>query len=586
MRMLLHIIFLSSLFHTVQSNSDQNNAIVTIKKPSSADNTQPNTDNNKSHQTPRPKLTVMIVVDQLGDIYIKKIQDYLRYGLKKLLTKSIYYTSAYHPHGMPSTATGHAALSTGAFAQCHGIVGNKWISADGKKVNCDHDSAPNAAIYNAVDGTLLDKGASSHFCMVDGLSDQFVLAGSDETPHKAYAISLKSRAPLLTGGVMGKAIWFDQKRGLYTTNKKSFDAFPDWLADFNAKHDLSKQEFVHWTLMYPKNHAAYKHTSTKTYAFTHQRYPRVNTQVPIRKTSTAAYKEGDMFSAYQTTPQANQSLLDLGKKCLEEVLNPNDPDRMILWLCLSPLDKLGHDFGPDSMETADLLYWLDKQLKDFIAWTQKRYGKEDVLFCLTGDHGICPIVEVAYNKGFTLAHRFYVPTMLKSANELINNKFGIEKIVAGFKCPQIYLDHKKLDKLDEESRSNIEQELITFVKKLPGVKDAWSFKTLKNGSFHQFSPEYYLQQQLFEGRSGDITLLTYPYSMVTKWEQGADHRSPYQFNLHVPICLYWPGHLKAQKINERVLTLQLPKTVAMLNHVDAPSACIQPDLPCISNTNV
>lgn len=528
-----------------------------------------------------PKVTIMIVVDQLGDIYIKKIQNYLQYGLKTLLTKGTYYTNAYHPHGMPSTATGHAGLSTGAFAKFHGIIGNSWIDTNGEKINCDTDSAENAAIFNPEDETLYNTGASSAQCKVDGLSDQFMLASSEITPHKTYAISLKSRAANIPAGTMGKALWFDQKKGLFTTNKKSFSIFPQWLNKFNQKHDLSNKQFVHWTLMYPSHHPAYKHTTTKTYAFTHQRYPRVNTQVPIHKSSTAAYKEGDLFSAYQTTPQANQLLLDLGKECLEQEFAADDPGRMLLWLCLSPLDKLGHDYGPDSIETADLLYWLDKQLNEFISWTQQRYGKNNVLFCLTGDHGICPIVEVAYNKGFNLAHRFYVPDMLKQANNLIEQKYGIKNVIAGFKCPQIYLNHKALKDFNAKTRWCITQDLIEFTKALPGVKDAWSFAALKNGSFTEFSPEYFLQQQLFEGRSGDITMLTFPHSMITKWKQGADHRSPYQFNLHVPVCLYWPGTIKTQKINDQVFTLQLPKTVATLNNINAPSACIHPDLPNI-----
>ena len=488
-----------------------------------------------------PRLTIMIVVDQFGDIYLKKVQDYLKYGLKKLLTKGVYYSNALHPHGMPSTGTGHAALSTGAFAKFHGIIGNSWINADGKRVNCDADTAENAAIFNPEDGSLYEKGASSVNCMVDGLSDQFMLASSDITPHKVYTISLKSRAATIPAGKMGKALWFDQKNGLFTSNKRCFTEFPEWLKEFNKEHDLSKKKFVHWTLMYPKNHAAYQYTTTKTYAFTHQQYPRVNTQIPVHKTSTAAYKEGDYFSAYQTTPQAHQQLLDLATTCLEQELDPQSPDHMLLWLCLSPLDKLGHDFGPDSIETADLLYWLDKQLDSFIKWVHERYGKQNVLFCLTGDHGICPIVEVAYNKGFTLAHRFYVPDMLQKANKLIKEKYGIKKAVEGFKCPQIYLSHKALKKFNAKTRWCIMQDLLTFAKSLPGVKDAWTFAELKNGCFLEYSPEYYLQQQLFEGRSGEITLLTYPYSMVTKWKQGADHRSPYQFNLHVPIALYWPG---------------------------------------------
>jgi hypothetical protein len=533
---------------------------------------------------PKPKLTIMVVIDQFGDIYVQKIYNNLKYGLKKLLDQSVYYTNAYHPHGMPATGTGHTALSTGAYGKFHGIIGNKWLDSKTlKRVECDSDTTEHAAVFNPSTGAFYDYGASSRNCMVDGLSDQFMLASSPESPHKEYSLSDKSRAAIMTAGKMGKAVWFDDATGLFTSSKAYFkEELPGWLSNFNTKHNVNKQKFVYWQLMYPKNEYAYRRATPLTYPFTHQQAPRANTHVPVRKAASGEYKNADPYSAYLTTPQANQQLLELGKACLKAECDPDDKSHMILWLCLSPLDKAGHDFGPDSVETIDLLYHLDKQLNTFMEWVEKRYQKENILWCLTGDHGIGPIVEVAHQKGLTMAHRFYVPDVLAKINRTIKDTYGVDNAIGGFKCPQIYLNHAVLEGLNAKTKSDVKKDIIKLVKEFPGIQDAWSFHHLKDSCQPINTPEFYLQQQLFEGRSGDVTLLTYPQAMVTKWKQGGDHRSPYQFNLHVPLCIYWPGVLSPKRVPERVLTLQLPKTISYFLNVECPSACSQPELPSLA----
>src|SRR5258708_31371875 len=73
----------------------------------------------------KPKITIIFVVDQMAYSYIPKLRSNFQYGFKTLLDNGINYTNAYHPHGMPATATGHTALSTGTFAKDHGIIANR-----------------------------------------------------------------------------------------------------------------------------------------------------------------------------------------------------------------------------------------------------------------------------------------------------------------------------------------------------------------------------------------------------------------------------------------------------------------------------
>ena len=84
----------------------------------------------------KPKLTAIIVVDQFAHHYFLKLSSHFKHGLKFFTKNGVVYSNAYMPHGIPTTATGHTGLNTGAFAKDHGIIGNAWCSQDGKKIAC------------------------------------------------------------------------------------------------------------------------------------------------------------------------------------------------------------------------------------------------------------------------------------------------------------------------------------------------------------------------------------------------------------------------------------------------------------------
>ena len=99
------------------------------------------------------------------------------------------------------------------------------------------------------------------------------------------------------------------------------------------------------------------------------------------------------YSLFEKTPMANQMLLDCAKACIKANLGCNRDDRMMLWVSLSPLDKLAHVYGPQSLEVIDLIYHLDCQLKCFIHFVDRYLKRSDVLYVLTADHGMGPIPE-------------------------------------------------------------------------------------------------------------------------------------------------------------------------------------------------
>ena len=72
----------------------------------------------------QPKMTIVLVIDQLSYQNLYNLKEHFNFGLKKLIENGINYHAAYHTHGSPATAAGHASIGTGTCAKDHGFVLN------------------------------------------------------------------------------------------------------------------------------------------------------------------------------------------------------------------------------------------------------------------------------------------------------------------------------------------------------------------------------------------------------------------------------------------------------------------------------
>ena len=72
------------------------------------------------------------------------------------------------------------------------------------------------------------------------------------------------------------------------------------------------------------------------------------------------------FALFERTPAANQLLLDLALHTIKTHVTRKSCQEMLLWVCLSPLDMIGHEYGPQSREAIDMIYHLDCQIERFM----------------------------------------------------------------------------------------------------------------------------------------------------------------------------------------------------------------------------
>ncbi len=522
-----------------------------------------------------PKLTLVIVIDQFANHELQKLTPYFQGGLKFLNDNSIKYINAFYQHGLPETGVDHTTIGTATWAKDHGIVANSWYNRQGKHIVCDHDTAERAAVFSPT-GTY-NYGISAHNIMVDTLSDQLKLNSFPDAENTVFSLSLKSRAAVGMAGRLGKALWFDTKSGWFTSSKAYFDELPLWVKKFNTDKNINNLEEFTWKLNYPADSFAYK----LPYISSYYQYAEVNNSVigePISINRKAKYP----FDEYFKTPMANQLLLDFADRCITEHLSTDPHKRLIVWLSLSGLDKVGHVYGPQSLETIDMLYQIDTQLGNFFTKLSTKIAPEDTVIALTADHGVVPILEAVRDEGLTFARRIDAIALQKKINKSLAEKYGLEQLIYGFKTPAYYYNHDAYNKLDKQTQKNIIQESKNILLREPGIKNVWTPDELEASYFDQTDLQNYYKNQLFRGRSGDLICQTQPYNFLDEYKSGTGHGTPYDYDTHVPLMLYQKNRFEKKVIGDIVAVPQLTITLAALLDVPRPSASTFSILPGIT----
>ena len=195
----------------------------------------------------------------------------------------------------------------------------------------------------------------------------------------------------------------------------------------------------------------------------------------------------------------------------------------------------------------------------------------DILYVLSADHGTSPIAELVTQQGYP-SHRILYKKLIPELNTLLSRQFGTKNLVLEFKTPQFYLDMAQLKTIPTQKQRAIIVTIKKFLLSQPGIKRVWTFDELYYSVFEPETIENYFKQQLLAGRSGYITVQTAPFSQFTKHNFGTSHRTPYAYNTRIPLIFYQKGTTKKQRTDKKVLSLQVPITIANILKVPQPSA--------------
>ncbi|MBI2774850.1 alkaline phosphatase family protein [Candidatus Dependentiae bacterium] len=519
-----------------------------------------------------PRLVIGFVVDQLSYDNFMKIAPNFGGGFKKLIDNGIIYHKACWPHGMPGTAPGHTGLVTGTIPSVHGITNNDWPDEDGNKITADADTPENAAVFSPTG--YYPFGKSTRNTMVDTICDQIKIASGPNRSFAVYSITGKSRSATAMAGKMGKAIWFDDNAGQYTSSKAYFDELPNWLTTYNADNKKKLTSYA-WKPFFPSPNKAYSCANPNSYNYT-----KTDSVLDVMQTLDETEPK-TFYNLIEKMPLSHELVLGCALNCLEHLLKEETATTIVLWIGFSAVDKVGHLFGNTSKEYIDILYHLDAQLDRFMREVGTKVNPADTLFLLTADHGSMPIVELLNEKKFSLAKRINTIELANELNAMLEKKIGIKNLINQIDTPNIYFNQSVWKVLDEKKQKTAENLLKKTLKKKSGIKQVWTYKDLEKANFGPHDICQFYKNQIFPGRSGQLIFQVYPYVFVSKYPTGAGHKTPYEYDVHVPLIFYQPTVLSDKQIQKSVFVQQVAPTLASILDVPCPSACSFDVLPGI-----
>lgn len=504
-----------------------------------------------------PQYIIPIVIDQGAYHYWTRFGRYFQHGFKRFTDKGVVFTNAHHPHAAPVTATGHTTLSTGSLPAKHGIILNTWYNKEGALTASVDDDRDVAEVLPAHGSCSCH--ASSKTIMVPAVSDLAMQASSQDYSYHAFGISYKDRAAIGMTGHKGKAIWFDEHQQAFTSNHEYFDELPAWIHDFNKTLSQKIELARIWKLFFQPSHEVYSNYAKEIYHLS--TVPK--TIAGSILDCTGEWKKITNKKNFMLTPESNQILLDLALTAIDAISKKGSPqDRALIWISLSSLDKIGHIYGPHSTETIDTILHLDKIIGDFMSTIEARYGKNKTMFILTADHGVSPIPENMVQENYRPARRIIMHKVVTQLNEAIAKKFGINKLFFGFKTNQFFWNEKKLAETSNNTRAQITKFTKKFLYGLDGIKKVWTFDELNSTHPLPNSIKAMFKNQLYKGRSGAFFLLGRPFVMLTNYDKGSCHRTPYNHDTQVPMMVLYGDKLTPRTIKNRVWTTQLAPLIA------------------------
>jgi predicted AlkP superfamily pyrophosphatase or phosphodiesterase len=74
----------------------------------------------------RPRLIVLLVVDQMRGDYVDKFQQQWTGGLHRLVADGAWFRQVDYPYFDTLTGPGHSTIATGTLPSTHGMVLNVW----------------------------------------------------------------------------------------------------------------------------------------------------------------------------------------------------------------------------------------------------------------------------------------------------------------------------------------------------------------------------------------------------------------------------------------------------------------------------
>jgi hypothetical protein len=470
----------------------------------------------------RPRLLVVIVVDQMRTDYVERYGRSWTGGLHRIGTEGVWFTEAAYPYLNTVTCAGHATIGTGRFPRSHGMVLNGWLDrALGTTVPCT--SAPDESIVS-VNGTVA-RGESAEYLRGPTFAEKVKAAGG-----RVVTISLKPRSAIaLAGHASDATIWFGGS-GTFVTSTAYAKELPAFVSSTLAAEPIARARTVPWVKLLPNDH--YRGADDA-----------IGERAPTGWSAVFPHVlDQDRFiSLWQYSPAADAYLARLATAAIDAYKLGRGPRVDFLGVSFSTLDNVGHYFGPESHEVQDILAHLDRTIGLLLSTLDERVGRGRYVVALTSDHGVAPIPEQMLEAGHS-SGRVDAKALTAAVDAALVPHLGKGPHAAGV----IYTDFYLLPGVWPRLRAN--RDAIAAVKaamlKVPGVARVFTRDELRR--VDDRDPEQRAAAlSWFEGRSGELIIIPRQYWITSS--APTTHGTLHAYDQRVPLIFFGAGITAGQR---------------------------------------
>jgi hypothetical protein len=506
----------------------------------------------------KPKLIVGIVVDQMRwDYLYRYAEKYGQAGLKRLQT-GYNCENTHIPYVPTYTAPGHSCIYTGSVPAIHGIVGNEWYDREKKAVVTNVEDT----MYKTV-GAAGDAGRlSPNRMLTTTITDELRLATNFKS--KVIGIAAKDRGAMLPAGHSANAAYFfDGKSGNFITSSYYMDTLPTWVNNFNGQKLPAKYLADNWKTVLDLT--KYSESTDDDEDYEKPMAKETKAVFPHILSEEVVKNPGILIG----TPWGNTLTFDFAKSVIANEKMGMTGNTDFLAVSCSSTDYVGHQFGPNSVETEDCYIRFDKDLGNFLSYLDSQLGAGNYLVFLSADHG------ASHANGFNQQHKmlsgvFKGDSMIKNCNSYLKAKYGKDSLIEHYRNMQLYIDHDRA-KAAAIDLDAVRADLVQYLLSIKGVAKALNLPKLTEEEMPAEYKEMFINGY-YPKRSGDVQIVYEP-GYLEGYTKGTTHGTVYAYDTHIPLLWYGWGVKKGYDYSPTYMT-DIAATLAAMLHIQEPNGCI------------
>lgn len=524
----------------------------------------------------RPKLAVVISIDQFRGDYLTKFRPYFgEGGFKRLLEGGTEFRDTHYRHSVTQTAPGHATILTGVHANVHGITSNEWTDrASWEQINSVEDrDSPLVGIDPAELGPVAaanpaKTGRSPRNLEAETVGDLLKARYGADT--KVFAASNKDRSAILLGGRKADAAYWDEN-GKMITSRYYRDKLPAWVEAFNAERRPHRMFGQTWDrIADPKLYDQVQGPDDAVGEYEGNGYKRTmpKTVNGGKDTITPAF-----FQAFDVSPFSAEFLGAFVERAIKEEKLGRNRATDLLCVSFSQIDSCGHMYGPDSHEVMDSILRLDRVLARLLDTIDREVGLARCLIVITADHGVLPVPEQTQAKlGAEAAGRTNlagVDAAIKKALDAAYGPLGARESWfvrdnSGYHLRPAALAAKNVSAVDA---ARIARDAMAA---LPYMAEVYTREELLAIDPNGTTGASMMRRSYRAKSDRDLVFVLKAFFMPGSRVVGTTHGSPYAYDTHVANLWYGAGVRPAIR-GERVGVDDIAVTLAGLLGVPVPN---------------